>query len=123
MREGLTCRWRCHLGVRGTVRHAMAKNRHSLLELAVRVTATEAKNRFGSLCAQAKREPVFVEKAGQIDTVILSAEQYQALQAAHDRVGLAARKTAFEAEFGEWIAAQNARFEAHGVPGADLRPW
>ena len=42
----------------------------------MRVTATEAKNRFGSLCAQAKREPVFVEKAGQIDTVILSAEQY-----------------------------------------------
>jgi len=31
----------------------------------MRVTATEAKNRFGSLCAQAKREPVFVEKAGQ----------------------------------------------------------
>ncbi len=28
----------------------------------MRVTATEAKNRFGSLCAQAKREPVFVEK-------------------------------------------------------------
>lgn len=41
----------------------------------MRVTATQAKNRFGSLCAQAKREPVFVEKSGQIDTVILSAEQ------------------------------------------------
>jgi len=40
----------------------------------MRVTATEAKNRFGSLSAQAKREPVFVEKAGQLDTVILSAE-------------------------------------------------
>jgi hypothetical protein len=66
---------------------------------------------------------VFVEKAGQIDTVILSAGQHQAWQAAHDRVGLAARKTAGEAEFGEWIAAQNARFEAHGVPGADLRLW
>ena len=42
----------------------------------MRVSATEAKNRFGSLCAQAKRAPVFVEKAGQLDTVILSAEQY-----------------------------------------------
>jgi PHD/YefM family antitoxin component YafN of YafNO toxin-antitoxin module len=51
----------------------------------MRVTATEAKNRFGSLCAQAKREPVFVEKAGQLDTVILSAEQYQALKANHDK--------------------------------------
>jgi prevent-host-death family protein len=89
----------------------------------MRVSATEAKNRFGSLCAQAKREPVFVEKAGRIDTVILSAEQYAALQGGHDKAASAARKKAFEAEFGEWIAAQNARFETHGIPGADLRPW
>jgi PHD/YefM family antitoxin component YafN of YafNO toxin-antitoxin module len=40
----------------------------------MRATATEAENRIGSLCAQAKREPVFVEKAGQLDTVILSAD-------------------------------------------------
>lgn len=89
----------------------------------MRVTATEAKNRFGSLCAQAKREPVFVEKAGLLDSVILSAEQYQALQANHAKTGRAARKKAFEAEFGDWIAAQNARFETHGIPCADLRPW
>lgn len=89
----------------------------------MRVSATEAKNRFGSLCAQAKRGPVFVEKAGQVDTVILSAEEYQALRTGHDRADRAARKKAFEAEFGDWIAAQNARFEALGIPGADLRPW
>lgn len=89
----------------------------------MRVTATQAKNRFGSLCAQAKREPVFVEKAGQLDTVILSAEQYQALVASRDKAGRLARKKAFEAEFGDWIAAQNARFEAQGIPGEDLRPW
>lgn len=89
----------------------------------MRVTATEAKNRFGSLCAQAKRGPVFVEKAGQLDTVIISAEQYQALQANHDHAKLAARKQAFEAEFADWIAAENTRVEAHGVPGAELRPW
>jgi PHD/YefM family antitoxin component YafN of YafNO toxin-antitoxin module len=89
----------------------------------MRVTATEAKNRFGSLCAQAKREPVFVEKAGQLDTVILSAEQYQALKASNDRSSRAARRKAFEAEYGDWIATQNARFEAHGIPGAELRPW
>lgn len=89
----------------------------------MRVTAAEAKNRFGYLCAQAQREPVFVEKAGQIDTVVLSAERYQALQAHHGEASHTARKKAFEAEFGEWIAAQNARFETHGVPGADLRPW
>ncbi len=89
----------------------------------MRVTATEAKNRFGSLSAQAKREPVFVEKAGQLDTVILSAEHYQALKASHDKASHAARKKRFEVEFGDWIAAQNAHFEAHGIPGADLRPW
>jgi hypothetical protein len=55
--------------------------------------------------------------------VILSAEQYQALQANHDKASQAARKKAFEAEYGAWIAAQNARFETHGIPSADLRPW
>lgn len=89
----------------------------------MRVTATEAKNRFGSLCAQAKRGPVFVEKAGQLDTVILSAEEYQALQANQDNARRSARKKTFESEFGDWIAAQNARIETHGIPGADLRPW
>ncbi len=89
----------------------------------MRVTATEAKNRFGSLCAQAKRGPVFVEKSGQLDSVILSAETYQALQAQQDKTSLAERKRAFESEFREWIAAQNARIDSHGIPGADLRPW
>lgn len=89
----------------------------------MRVTATEAKNRFGSLCAQAKREPVFLEKAGQFDSVILSAERDQALQAHHDKASRALGKKAFEFEFGDWIAAQGARVETHGIPGADLRPW
>lgn len=89
----------------------------------MRVTATEAKNRFGSLCAQAKRAPVFVEKAGQIDTVMLSAEHYEALRTALEKPALTSRKKAFEAEFREWISLQNERFEALGVPGADLRPW
>jgi hypothetical protein len=83
----------------------------------MRVSATEAKNRFGSLSAHAKLEPIFVEKAGQLDTVILSAEHN------HDKTNRTARRKKFEAEYREWIAAQNARFEAHGIPGADLRPW
>lgn len=89
----------------------------------MRVTATEAKNRFGSLCAQAKREPVFVEKAGQLDTVILGIEQYLALHTEQAQGSRAARKKAFEAEYSDWIAAQNARVEDRGIPGADLRPW
>lgn len=89
----------------------------------MRVTATEAKSRFGSLCVQAKREPVFVEKAGQLDTVILSVEHYQALQSGMGKADRAARKKAFEAEFGDWLADQNARVDTQGIPGADLRPW
>lgn len=89
----------------------------------MRVTATEAKNRFGSLCAQAKREPVFVEKAGQLDTVILSVEHYQALRFSVGKADLAARKKAFEADFGDWLANQNALVDTLGIPGADLRPW
>lgn len=89
----------------------------------MRVTATEAKNRFGSLCTQAKREPVFVEKSGQLDSVILSFEAYEALMAQRDKATQAARRNAFESEFGDWIAAQNARVEAQGIPGSDLRPW
>ena len=88
-----------------------------------RITATEAKNRFGSVCARAKRGPVFVEKAGLVDTVILSIDHYQALQAAKDKTSRAARKKAFEAEFGDWIAAQNEWVEENDIPGADLLPW
>ena len=89
----------------------------------MQITATEAKNRFGSICALAKREPVFVEKAGQVDTVILSVDQYRALQANQSNSSLAARKKAFETEFGGWIAAQNTWIESQGIPGSDLRPW
>ena len=89
----------------------------------MRVSATEAKNRFGSLSAIAKREPVFVEKAGHLDTVIMSAEHYLALQANNDKADRAARKRQFETEFSDWIAARNALVETSGVPGADLRPW
>jgi predicted nucleic acid-binding protein len=45
------------------------------------------------------------------------------VQANHAKLSRAARKKKFEAEFGDWIAAENARFEANGIPGSDLRPW
>ena len=89
----------------------------------MQITATEAKNRFGSICALAKLEPVFVEKAGQIDTVILSADHFRALQANQNKTSLAARKKKFETEFSDWIAAQNTWVEKQGIPGSDLRPW
>lgn len=102
---------------------SLAKMAKNFQKFPMRVSATEAKNRFGSLSAHAKREPVFVEKAGQLDTVIISAEHYYVLQTNQLKLSRAARKKKFEAEFGDWITAENARFEANGIPGADLRPW
>ena len=89
----------------------------------MQINTSELENCFDSICAPAKREPVFVEKSGQIDTVILSADQYRALQANQSSSSLAARKKKFETEFADWIAAQNIWVEKNGIPGADLRPW
>lgn len=87
------------------------------------VTATEAKNRFGAICAQAKTEPVFVEKDGRIDTVIVSAKQFFEIQAASRTDTLAQRKAHFEQSHSAWIAEQNQRFEAHGLWCDDMRVW
>lgn len=89
----------------------------------MRVTASQARQRFGSVCKQAKNGPVFVERAGQVDTVILSAKQYQAMVADPAPGAMSTRKAAFDAEFSGWIATQNALVESAGIPGADLRPW
>lgn len=86
-------------------------------------SATEAKNRFGELCRQAKRGPVVVEKAGRPDTVLLSYEDYQRLTAPAAAASLAARRRAFNAEYKEWLDAMNAEHEAHGAWGEDLRLW
>lgn len=107
-----------HAALLGACGHQWRDSGPTHGETLLRVTATETKNRFGSLCAHAKCQPVFVEKADPLDTVILSVEQYQALQVHHDKASRAAGKKALEAEYGGWIAAQNARFEMHGIPGA-----
>ncbi len=89
----------------------------------MRVTASQARQHFRSVCEQAHYGPVFVERAGQVDTVILSVEQYQALLAAPTPGEMSARKAAFDVEFSGWIAAQNELVESDGIPGTDLRPW
>ena len=45
------------------------------------------------------------------------------MQANQQTCSLSACQQAFESEFSEWITAQNAWIENHGVPGEDLRPW
>ncbi len=89
----------------------------------MQVTATQAKNRFGAMCAHAKIEPVFVEKDGRIDTVIVSARQFSELQATNHSDTLAQRKAQFEHSHSAWLAEQKQRFEAHGLWCDDLRVW
>lgn len=87
------------------------------------VTATQAKNRFGAICSQAKTEPVFVEKDGRIDTVIVSAQHFSELQAASRSETAAQRRAKFEQSHSAWIAEQNQRFENHGLWCDDMRVW
>ena len=86
----------------------------------MRVTATEAKNRFGALCLQAKEAPVVVEKAGQPDTVLLSYADYQRLTSAQNT---RSRRKQFSEQYADWIAAQNAATDGHGVWSDELRAW
>ncbi len=89
----------------------------------MRVTATEAKNQFGSLCARAKTAPVIVEKGGKPDSVILSYEEFCALQSTRTSQTMAQRKRVFNETYGEWIDAQNEHFEKHGLWCDGLVSW
>lgn len=89
----------------------------------MQVTATQAKNRFGAICAEAKIAPVYVEKDGRVDTVIVSAQQFEALRRAADAKSLAPRKSSFDKTHQAWLAEQNSRFEAHGLWCDDMRVW
>lgn len=44
------------------------------------ITATEAKNRFGQVLEMAQAEPVRIQKNGRDVAIVLSPEQYAALQ-------------------------------------------
>lgn len=89
----------------------------------MQVTATEAKNRFGAICAQAKTEPVFIEKNGRVDTVIVSAKHFSELQASSRNETLSQRTAHFERSHSAWLAEQNLRFEKHGLWCDDMRVW
>lgn len=89
----------------------------------MQVTATQAKNRFGYVCAQAKLEPVYIEKDGRVDSVIVSVEQFEALKAAGQKTSLRQRKKEFNDKYKDWISAQNALVEKYGVFGEEFRSW
>ncbi len=84
------------------------------------ITATEAKNRFGYFCAQAKTAPVVIEKDGRPDSVIVSFQDFQALQSAAAPKSMAQRKREFDQTYKDWIDAQ---VDKYGIPGEEFRPW
>ena len=89
----------------------------------MQVTATEAKNRFGAICALAKAAPVFIEKDGRIDSVIVSARQFEVLSNAQQASGLVQRKKRFEQTYKAWLQEQNSRTAQNGLWCDDLRVW
>ena len=91
----------------------------------MQITATQAKNRFGYFCAQAKSDPVFVEKDGRPDSVIVSYESYRALKdlAAVNTKSLTQRRQEFNDTYKDWIADQNRHFEEHGLWCDGLVAW
>ena len=89
----------------------------------MQITATEAKNRFGFYCSQAKSEPVVVEKDGRPDTVLLGYEEYQSLKSSTERKSIAQRRKQFNETYADWIRAQQEDFEAHGLWCEGVVDW
>jgi prevent-host-death family protein len=95
----------------------------AIKERAMPITATEAKNRFGYFCSQAKTEPVIVEKDGRPDTVLMSYEEYRTLKAATNTRSFAKRQKEFNEQYKDWIAEQNRIVEEFGIFGEEYRVW
>jgi prevent-host-death family protein len=96
------------------------------MNVSLTVTATEAKNRLGQMLEQARRGPVFIEKAGRRHSVLLSAEQYDTLLAAGKEPAAspgADPGRAFYERHKAWVDEQNRRVEAIGIWNEEFRRW
>jgi prevent-host-death family protein len=91
-------------------------------ETGMRISATDAKNRFGQVCSEAKRGPVIVEKGGRPDTVIVSFEQWESVTRPSG-ANLRARRRQFVEAHREWLDAYREQVEREGTFGATLRAF
>jgi prevent-host-death family protein len=91
-------------------------------EAGMRISATDAKNRFGQVCSEAKRGPVIVEKDGRPDTVIVSFEQWESVTRPSG-ASLRARRRQFVEAHREWLDAYREQVEREGTFGATLRAF
>ena len=88
-------------------------------------SATEAKNRFGTICALAKQGPVLVAKDGRPDTVILSANLYEQLIKSSSRKEESKEEAAsrFAEKHKEFVLFWTEETEAQGTWSDGLRTW
>jgi prevent-host-death family protein len=89
----------------------------------MKVTATDAKNRFGQVLEQAQTRPVFIEKGGRRHSVVISNTRYEELLVAEAGATLAERRRRFNEQYKDWLAEQNRRFEQHGSWNEEFRRW
>ncbi|QFZ87353.1 MULTISPECIES: type II toxin-antitoxin system prevent-host-death family antitoxin [Variovorax] len=89
----------------------------------MQITATEAKNRFGYYLGQAEREPVHVMKNDRVAVVLVSAARFAELEALEQKKSMAQRRREFNAEYKDWIAAQNELVEKHGLWCEGMVAW
>jgi PHD/YefM family antitoxin component YafN of YafNO toxin-antitoxin module len=87
------------------------------------VTATEAKNRFGYVLSECKRQPISVEKNGRIEAMLISTEYYAQLKQPATAKSLSSKKKAFNDTYKDWIAEQNRLVQEFGVFGEEHRVW
>jgi prevent-host-death family protein len=72
------------------------------------IPATEAKNRFGEVLKAAEAGPVFIEKRGRYQAVVLALDDYQSLLA-RNRTPDEARLDALRKEFDKLYARMQSR--------------
>ena len=89
----------------------------------MKLTATEAKNRLGHVLEQAQKAPVVIEKAGRRHSVVMSAEQFDALRQGQRDARVESTGAEFYKRYKDWVDEQNRLVEAHGVFGAEWRSW
>ena len=88
-------------------------------------SATEAKNRFGTICALAKQGPVLVAKDGRPDTVILSISHYEQLLKSSMRKEESKDEASrrFAEKHKEFVLFWTEETEAQGTWSDGLRTW
>ena len=89
----------------------------------MQVTATEAKNRFGYFCSQAKERPGHCREGRPAGYGASGLRGISGSEGRGPEKNLAQRKKEFNEKYREWIAEQNRIVEEFGVFGEEYRLW